>query len=890
MTVPQNPNIRTEAVGNGVTVVFPFDFLCLEARDIQVSVSGVVLPSSQYSVSGLGQQQGGTVTFVNAPDDGAAILIELAVVAARSIDYQDNGDLFAQTVDFDFDRLWLAIKSAFGWIRRALVLGPYDIDGQGSYRANNNRIQDLADPAAEQDAVNRRSMFAFVTDYVDKAIAGVVGGFGWFLQSGIGAVFRTFQGKMRDDIDLRDFLGDNWAGGDATEGIDKAVAAVAGTGRTLTVTDNYDYNGELVLSGKMTLLGRGGRIKFTVDNTKPSIRVVASKVRIRDLNVEVNLTNGLGSDGGANGTAVTVGRFFYDETPDEVRDVRIKGLRVTRTAGSWGGHVITVIGRVSDVKINDLETEQIAGAPKNGNAVLVHWGAEGPGPGLPFTGNSYHPNNVKVDGMTLDGHMRVYQISSSYDVTVKNVTGTNIDRVGDIIPGDEGNRYAPVEQKSFIGSNIQCTDFNVSGLINDSLASLRVYGLGFSRFDLTPGGQVAINWLQYRNVKMARMVLAGADDVDRVIDCQNASGSILAEDIDLRVGRLGIGARVLDGGRGVVFRNITARERIGFEIQNSADVTIDNCEHAVADRTGFVGDATSVLLLGRRPSTTLASGVVPGSANLSLTAALGQNLYPGSQIFVNGAPCRVRGVEMIRSTETTIPVEGVTVTATTGATVVADLSTRVVTADRISSIGADYTMLMSTAGGNTFYSSIKLLNAQTRRIEKSVVTLANCEHVDLCGNRFEDSTAVDVTVGAGSTSVTVERNMFGLNSTTAATLLSLSADSGNCIVRDNLFDKWVTAPISQGTQNSTRTNAGQYNQFSGNKSTSGALLDNGTPNSYYELYRNRVIRAAAAPTTGTWKNGDRCDYITPTAGGKVGAVCTVGGTPGTWKEFGAIDA
>ncbi|KAG0755573.1 hypothetical protein G6F57_021022 [Rhizopus arrhizus] len=59
---------------------------------------------------------------------------------------------------------------------RALLLGRNDVDGQGAYRARDNRIQDLADPKADQDAVNRRSMFAFVTDYVDKAIAGVVGG------------------------------------------------------------------------------------------------------------------------------------------------------------------------------------------------------------------------------------------------------------------------------------------------------------------------------------------------------------------------------------------------------------------------------------------------------------------------------------------------------------------------------------------------------------------------------------------------------------------------------------------------------------------------------------------------------------------------------------------
>jgi hypothetical protein len=48
--------------------------------------------------------------------------------------------------------------------------------------------------------------------------------------------------------------------------------------------------------------------------------------------------------------------------------------------------------------------------------------------------------------------------------------------------------------------------------------------------------------------------------------------------------------------------------------------------------------------------------------------------------------------------------------------------------------------------------------------------------------------------------------------------------------------------------------------------------------------------AAAAPTTGTWAVGNRFFNSTPVASGKIGWVCTTGGTPGTWKAFGAIDA
>jgi hypothetical protein len=44
----------------------------------------------------------------------------------------------------------------------------------------------------------------------------------------------------------------------------------------------------------------------------------------------------------------------------------------------------------------------------------------------------------------------------------------------------------------------------------------------------------------------------------------------------------------------------------------------------------------------------------------------------------------------------------------------------------------------------------------------------------------------------------------------------------------------------------------------------------------------------AAPTVGTWAVGDRVEYAAPTAGGFIGAVCTVAGNPGTWKTYGAV--
>ncbi len=52
----------------------------------------------------------------------------------------------------------------------------------------------------------------------------------------------------------------------------------------------------------------------------------------------------------------------------------------------------------------------------------------------------------------------------------------------------------------------------------------------------------------------------------------------------------------------------------------------------------------------------------------------------------------------------------------------------------------------------------------------------------------------------------------------------------------------------------------------------------------------QIVWASAAPTSGTWGRGDVAYDTTPCAGGAIGWVCVAGGTPGTWKTFGAIGA
>jgi hypothetical protein len=66
--------------------------------------------------------------------------------------------------------------------------------------------------------------------------------------------------------------------------------------------------------------------------------------------------------------------------------------------------------------------------------------------------------------------------------------------------------------------------------------------------------------------------------------------------------------------------------------------------------------------------------------------------------------------------------------------------------------------------------------------------------------------------------------------------------------------------------------------------TSGnVILSNNASNNVYQLGKS-----AASPTTGTWRVGDIVYNSAPASAGYIGWVCTVAGTPGTWKTFGLI--
>ncbi|HGE8281636.1 TPA: hypothetical protein ACGD48_002083 [Serratia marcescens] len=161
MSVPnQTPyNIYT---ANGLTNVFPYEFYLLAVSDLAVSINGEVLTTG-YSVSGVGNVDGGEVTFFTPPSNGATVLLQREIPSTRLTDYQDSGDLLADTVNKDFDRLWMAIRQAYLYLGFALTRPIWG----GPFNAKGYRIENLGYPVNSTDAASKQ--------YVDDAGAANLG-------------------------------------------------------------------------------------------------------------------------------------------------------------------------------------------------------------------------------------------------------------------------------------------------------------------------------------------------------------------------------------------------------------------------------------------------------------------------------------------------------------------------------------------------------------------------------------------------------------------------------------------------------------------------------------------------------------------------------------------
>lgn len=127
MTITTSP-ARSEYTANAGQTIFNFTFKIFDTTDLNVYVTPAGQECSDsdlttaYFVSDLGDENGGSITFNSALNEGDLVTIVSAIPSERTTDYQNNGDFRPSTVNEDFDRVVSIVKKLEDKVNRAPAL------------------------------------------------------------------------------------------------------------------------------------------------------------------------------------------------------------------------------------------------------------------------------------------------------------------------------------------------------------------------------------------------------------------------------------------------------------------------------------------------------------------------------------------------------------------------------------------------------------------------------------------------------------------------------------------------------------------------------------------------------------------------------------------------
>ncbi|MDI9684319.1 hypothetical protein [Burkholderia cenocepacia] len=241
-------------VPDGATVVFSIPFYFLRNGDVRadrVSVGGVVTPlifGTDFSLTGAGNPNGGVLTTFDVLTAGGALHIYRDVPATQETQYQQNDPFPAKTTERALDKLTMLVQRAFGLISTGIrypfvEFGMNAVLPLAAVRARKALVFKSTGEVgvSQQDWKEPQTILDEAKATAEAIAAGIApgSGTGTFIQDGAGAVVRTFQSKMREQVSIQDF------GARSVPGYDNSVAlqlAALHGGRIYVPAGTYEYS------------------------------------------------------------------------------------------------------------------------------------------------------------------------------------------------------------------------------------------------------------------------------------------------------------------------------------------------------------------------------------------------------------------------------------------------------------------------------------------------------------------------------------------------------------------------------------------------------------------------------------------------------------------------
>ena len=251
--IPANDRLERFLAAAGQTT-FSFDFPIYDAADLDVrryraGVETLLAYGGDYQVAGAGSDGGGTLTLTVGATLNDLITIRSAQPIARSTDLKNGGDLPAQSLDDEFNRIFIAFQQQAQAQAQTLRLPASDPTDAA----------ELPGPTARANAVlGWDSSGAMVM--VPRATLGG----GSFQQAGTGAVVRTQQDELAEWITAKQFGAQGNGVADDTAALQAAANYAASVGGYLDIgRGSYKTSATVTIPGGVAGVQMRGTIRFT---------------------------------------------------------------------------------------------------------------------------------------------------------------------------------------------------------------------------------------------------------------------------------------------------------------------------------------------------------------------------------------------------------------------------------------------------------------------------------------------------------------------------------------------------------------------------------------------------------------------------------------------------
>ncbi len=120
---------RVQYQADGVRCEFLFPFAIFADANLEVYVDSEQVMTG-FTVRGIGDSEGGGITFAVPPPSGATVTLRRRMIIQRTTDFQESGPFRARVLNDELDYLTASIQQLETELERSVRLAPADADAE----------------------------------------------------------------------------------------------------------------------------------------------------------------------------------------------------------------------------------------------------------------------------------------------------------------------------------------------------------------------------------------------------------------------------------------------------------------------------------------------------------------------------------------------------------------------------------------------------------------------------------------------------------------------------------------------------------------------------------------------------------------------------------------